>query len=305
MLIIGVDAGGTKTEAVLLGDGGVVSFAYAGPSNPASVGLEAACNNIREAVEGLGAGRPDAVGLGVAGLVDERLADSLGRCLGLGDAVFVEDVEAAHVSAFLFGDGVVGVLGTGSSFLGVKGSAKVRVGGWGHLLGDEGGAYYLGREALRRALREAEGLDGPGCLAEDVFKYYGARGTKELLYAIYSSENPRGRIAEYAPRVFALAGRCEEARELLRRAAAHVAEYIAAVLRALGPLPVALTGSVYLNNEGTLKPLVEAALGSLGYRVDVGGPAIRQSCAAALIAARSRGASDRRLVEAAVATCRL
>lgn len=104
--------------------------------------------------------------------------------------------------------------------------------------------------------------------------------------------------------MFASAGRCEEARELLRRAA-HVAEYMAATLRALGPLPVALTGSVYLDNEGTLRPLVEAALGSLGYRVDVRGPAIRQSCAVALMAARSRGASDRRLVEAAMATCRL
>lgn len=304
MLIIGVDAGGTKTEAVLLREDGAVSFAYAGPSNPASVGFETACRNIGKAIEGLGAVKPDAVGLGIAGLVDERLAGSFRKCLGLEDAVFVEDVEAAHVSAFLFGDGVVGVLGTGSSFLGVKGGAKVRVGGWGHLLGDEGGAYYLGREAVRKALREIEGLDSPSCFAEDVLRHYGVKNTGELLYVIYSSENPRGRIAEYAPRVFALAETCAEARELLRRAAAHVAEYIAAALRALGPLPVALTGSVYLNNEASLRPLIEDALESLGHSVEIRGPAVRQSCAAALLAARAKGLLSKRLVEAAAATCR-
>ena len=303
MLIIGVDSGGTKTEAVLIGDDGLMAEALAGPSNPASVGIDIACSNIKEALGKLGGVEPDAVGLGVAGLVDARLASELGRCLGLRNPVFFEDIEAAHVSAFLFGEGVVGVLGTGSSFLGVKGSAKIRIGGWGHLLGDEGGAYHIGREAIRMALREAEQMEERGCLADDVFRFYGAGGVGELLYVIYSSSSPRNKIAEYAPRVFALARSCRDALEVVRSAADSVAEYIATVFRRLGRLPVALTGSVYLNNEEVLRPMIESALARLGYRVEIKRPLVRQSCAAALIAARALGLLDERLIERVRETC--
>ncbi len=305
MLIIGIDAGGTKTEAVSIGDNGVMATAIAGPSNPTSVGIDIACSNIKEALRGLGDVEPDAVGLGVAGLVDARLASELGRCLGLRSPVFFEDVEAAHVSAFLFGDGVVGVLGTGSSFLGVKGSVKIRVGGWGHLLGDEGGAYHIGREAIRMALREAEQMEERGCLADDVFRFYGAREIGELLYVIYSSPSPRNEIAEYAPRVFALARSCRDALDVVRSAADSVAEYIAAVFRRLGDLPVALTGSVYLNNEDMLRPMIENALARLGYRVEIKKPLVKQSCAAALIAARALGLLDERLIGRVRETCPL
>jgi N-acetylglucosamine kinase-like BadF-type ATPase len=62
----------------------------------------------------------------------------------------LSDLELAHAGAFAGGPGVLLIAGTGSSAYSVDSRGKIRrAGGWGPLLGDDGSAFWLGRQALR------------------------------------------------------------------------------------------------------------------------------------------------------------
>ncbi|MEM1699178.1 MAG: BadF/BadG/BcrA/BcrD ATPase family protein, partial [Sulfolobales archaeon] len=165
LVLVGVDSGATKTEAVGMDTTSQVCvFTTEGPSNPSVVGIEKSSAVIARAVEkvltslGYEKPTPHIVAVGVAGVVNKSYADVLRKRLlelsgvSADRVVVFEDVVAAHASVFLSSDGVVGVLGTGSCVYGEFAGHSVRVGGWGHLLGDEGSGYRLGLKSLREVL---------------------------------------------------------------------------------------------------------------------------------------------------------
>jgi len=76
------------------------------------------------------------------------------RLRGLGRHVTViADVEAAYLGALGDRAGILLLAGTGSMALGGNGRGRwARAGGWGPLLGDEGSAFWIGREWLRATM---------------------------------------------------------------------------------------------------------------------------------------------------------
>ena len=54
-------------------------------------------------------------------------------------------------------DGIVAIAGTGSMAFGRRGKRSMRAGGWGYIYGDEGGAFWIVKQALRAVLRYEEG----------------------------------------------------------------------------------------------------------------------------------------------------
>jgi glucosamine kinase len=154
--VLGVDAGGSATRAVLMKDGQVLSRFDEPPLN---VLLQAdAFDRLAALITASGAA---AAGLGLAGLrgpehateMSARLAASTGV-----DVVVVDDTEAALVGAFGFGPGIVVIAGTGSNALGRSGDGRTaRAGGYGFLVGDEGSAYWFASQAVRAALRSRDG----------------------------------------------------------------------------------------------------------------------------------------------------
>ncbi|MDE2238149.1 MAG: hypothetical protein KGK30_09685, partial [Elusimicrobia bacterium] len=90
--------------------------------------------------------------LGGKGLRGRREQKALRRALrGLADRIVViSDLELSHRAAFRGGTGVLLIAGTGSSALGRDRKGRWRyAGGWGPLLGDEGSAFWIGKEALK------------------------------------------------------------------------------------------------------------------------------------------------------------
>ncbi len=83
----------------------------------------------------------------------ERLMEMLSDCLGCDDVVVDTDLMGAAYACLGKDSGVVGILGTGSVAFRYEDRKVVRrMGGWGFLLGDEGGGSSLGRELLRGLL---------------------------------------------------------------------------------------------------------------------------------------------------------
>ena len=78
------------------------------------------------------------------------------------------------------GPRVLLVAGTGSVAVGIDGARRVRVGGWGARVGDEGSGAWLGMEAVRATLQALDGRTEPGPLAAAVQEAWG-RGPEALV----------------------------------------------------------------------------------------------------------------------------
>ncbi|MGW5050447.1 N-acetylglucosamine kinase [Actinokineospora sp. NPDC004072] len=246
---MGVDAGGTSTRAVAVDAGGaVVGRGSAGGANPNSNGLAAAAANIAAAVGAALAGRPCAGCLvGMAGssklhadpAAFELVSAALAEVGVPGPPVVVSDAEVAFASGAVEAEGTVLIAGTGSIAMRISGHRRsATAGGYGWLLGDEGSAFWLGREAVRAALAAVQRDRQPGPFAAAVLAEAGVGGFGELITAVNAA--PPIALARYAPLVSAHAAD-PVAAGIVERAAAALAELVAQV-RVTGPVVVA--GSV-------------------------------------------------------------
>ncbi len=180
--VVGVDVGGTSSRALAmeLVDGTVIGRGAAGGGNPNSHPPDLAAKRVAEAVRDAlapgGSGEVLGCMLGLAGeskFTDPAVADTFTvalRQVGVGCPIsVVSDAEVAFASATAEPDGTVVVGGTGSVAARIVDHRKSSwVGGLGWLLGDEGSAYWIGREAVRTALRQLQAGAAPGPLAEAV-----------------------------------------------------------------------------------------------------------------------------------------
>ncbi|MFF4113369.1 BadF/BadG/BcrA/BcrD ATPase family protein [Streptomyces sp. NPDC001714] len=192
--VVGIDAGGTRIRAVLAdaGDGRALGEGVAGPGNALTVPGPELADHLAEAVGSAvpeaGRARVGAVVGGFAGAArapeeepgrvraQAALAAALIR-LGVSTAAVevYSDVEAAFAGApGRPADGLALVAGTGTVAARIEGRVlHATSGGDGWLLGDDGGGFWIGREAARAALRAADGRGGPTALTAAVGRALG------------------------------------------------------------------------------------------------------------------------------------
>jgi N-acetylglucosamine kinase-like BadF-type ATPase len=227
----------------------ILGRGQAGPSNPQLVGFDHAADEIRGAVaEALaaldrGASRltVDRVMLGIAGAgrpTDRpRLASLVAQRLDLDvrSVTLVSDVGLILPAAGL-SSGVALVSGTGSSAYGVAPDGRTAIaGGWGYLIGDDGSAFGVGREALRAVLRADGGLGPPTALTEALARTLGVNQPRDLIRVVYQARAPRSTIATLAPLVVEVAAADDAtARQILERAGRELGKLARAVARRLG-----------------------------------------------------------------------
>ena len=168
------------------------------------------------------------------------------------------------------GPGVVVIAGTGSMASGWNGESSARAGGHGFLLGDEGSAYWIGRAAVRAALRFQDQMGGSGPIHRAVTRAAG-QSLDALIGDICTHPAERDRLTALAPAVTALAAEDAEASRIVLEAAEHLAELAESIRRRLGPLPVAGAGGVFrapviwdrfAELTGAVRPLAPAAVGA-------------------------------------------
>jgi N-acetylglucosamine kinase-like BadF-type ATPase len=258
---LGVDGGQSGTTA-LVGDaeGRVVGWASGGPCNHVAAHEAQAkfrrvmgeCIAQAAARAGMG-GAPwhfRSACLGMSGGPDDK------------EALLRELVQAAHVTVMhdamialagaLGGEpGIVVIAGTGSIAFGRNARGETaRAGGWGHIFGDEGGAFDIVRRALHAVLREHEGWGPRTALSPALLESAGARDANEMLHLFYTPEWPRSRVAALARVVNVIAEEGDSAAvEILLRAAQDLAVLAGSVRRQLWsdeePVRVSWTGGVF------------------------------------------------------------
>jgi N-acetylglucosamine kinase-like BadF-type ATPase len=258
---LGVDAGGTKTLAVICDDTGrVIGVGRDGAANYQAVGVATAARAIGAAVEAAlaaaGASRGTVVGacFGVAGAdrdVDFRvIRELLEPVTPTPRFTLVNDTLVALRAGTPDGVGVCCIGGTGANCIGRNRLGVLKkVGGLGWVSGDSGSAGQIAADAVVAALQGREGR-GPETV---LYARLCAALHLKLLDDIIELEFPgRGDpldLGSLAPLVFAAAAEGDEvALEVLRRHGRGVARAALCALRALfapdAAVPVVLGGSV-------------------------------------------------------------
>ncbi len=269
-MILGVDAGGTATRAVLVRDGAVVERIESEPLNALlDTGVaERLVQLVRESGAALaGIGLPGLRGEAAAAGLQSQIASRVEAQVAVAD-----DAEIARLGAFNGGPGIVVVAGTGSIALGCDGRGRrARAGGHGYLLGDEGGGYWIGLEALRAALRSRDG-SGPRTRLETGLPERLGADLDRLLRDVYAAPADRLRLACLAPFVAEVAEADEVARALLSEATDHLVALANLLRYRLGPLPVAPVGGVFgasairarfARETGAVEPIASPELGAV------------------------------------------
>jgi glucosamine kinase len=266
VLVLAVDGGATSTRA-LLGtvEGRLLGFGTAGATGEMkSAGgrrrlHDALAAAVDRALTQAALERPAVAScwLGLTGVFDaddeQTAAASIREHLACDSVGVSDDLEVALAGAAATGPGVIVYAGTGSGAYGIDGAGgRARVGGGGYLVGDHGGAFWIGRSALQATLRAADGRGPRTSLAERLLVAAEAERLGEMLARLYALDfaDVRSRVAALAPSVAAAAAAGDGvALTILDQAGRHLAELADAALRRLPglgrPQPVFVAGGVF------------------------------------------------------------
>jgi len=311
LLFLGIDGGGTKTNAAIMNEAReVLAEGESGPSNPLRVGVETAVSNIIKATEdacdrgSLIITDISAATLGLAGVrrmdLRQRVKDSFCKRLNIRNTTVVTDAEIALFGTTFGKPGLVVIAGTGSICLGrnAKGESAIS-GGWGPLAGDEGGGVGIAQAALHTVAKASDGRGRPTALSARAAEYFRASGPDNLIVAIYSPQVDNSRIAGFARLVVetALDGD-QSAIDILSDAGRELGVAACAVIKKLSlgrmKIPIGCVGSVFKAGKLLTKPMIDV-IHKCSPNAYLTEPQLQPSHAAAIMALGSiKGTSNSR-----------
>ncbi|KAI0453796.1 putative glucokinase regulator family protein [Xylaria acuta] len=333
-LVLCVDAGGTSCKAVIMSKGGEMGMGTAGPCNVTDIDINNVITTISKAIQGAvdncktAAGRQmqatklSAAWVGMAGydrpLLSPKINDSLSELLGIPVGTklkITNDIDllpASMANQIDLDSVIVVVAGTGSiamSYAKIDGQFQRthRVGGWGHLLGDDGSGYSIGREALRAALHSSDlyGMHtSKGLVATTqrqpplsyaIFEHfkvlYPESKPEDLLSIILAPDQSihgtedgthatTKRIADVAKLVLSIASSDDEAKAIVKAGVSSLVELVALLVHTGGINPttsgLVLAGGMMQNQlyKTMLQTALEAKCGVFKQTESVAQPAV-------------------------------
>ncbi len=239
-LILGLDGGGTKTLlAVAARDGSVLLTKRTATVDPFAEAAwpDALARSLASARPVLPRLAGAVLGLPCFGEVADlsrRQQDVAHRLLPVHHDV-VNDVQAAFTGALAGRPGILLLAGTGSMAWAGNGRREMRVGGWGDAFGDEGSAFWIGREALSLVGRALDGRSPQAGFAQNLLGRLGLKASELAGWCYGQETRRRAAIAGVARVIDAMAEAGDAAaHSLLTRAADHLADHAQACRTALG-----------------------------------------------------------------------
>lgn len=274
--LAGIDGGGSTVRAVIAApDLTILGEAQGGTANPAVIGYDAAAQVIQAVLRaaldraGIAPQQVAAAAIGVAGAAAHHSAEwlraTVAAILPGAQIVPSADFEIALVGALGERRGVLLLAGTGSLAYGVNATGQTAlVGGWGYLIDDAGGGYWIGAQALGAVARAGDGRGPATALSAAILDRLALVRPLDLVPWLYHSGTVRTReVAALAPVVLAIAeGGDAVAREIVTRACAELVLAAQTVIRRLdlADAGIAFAGGL-LTNANALSAAVCAALG--------------------------------------------
>lgn len=298
--VIGVDAGNSKTHALVAdSDGRLLALGRTGPGNYEAVGMQQAMSNVLAACEqardqaGL-KGEAEAVCFGLAGAdfpEDYVMLESEVRKFGLAPKVqVVNDTMVGLRAGARQSYGVVVIMGSGANAAGKSPAGhEVRVLGEGFEFGDWGGGYMIASEVLHHVFRAYDGRGPQTMLTDLVLEATGKPDMEELTRALYHEGLKGEAKLALAPLVFEAALEGDEvACRLVRKIGEEAAACANAMIRRLAlerePVPVVLAGSIFKGKGPLLLDVVRERVHEVAPKACISRPKFEPVVGAAILA---------------------
>ncbi|KPL10815.1 hypothetical protein AMJ71_01815 [candidate division TA06 bacterium SM1_40] len=296
--VIGIDGGGSASTATLVAlDGTVLAQLRGGPGNYLLSGVEPVARVMAQLVaEGkilaevereiprsiclalAGAGRPRA---------QRTVLDAVRERIPAQDILVTSDGVAALVSAFPGRSGVALIAGTGSLAMAVdERGGSARAGGWGHLLGDDGSGYDLGRRAVMAALAAQNGSGDETLLLPKLAAHIGLSSIDDVIDWVYGDRDAAvSRLASLAPLVFDAAGEGDRvSATILDQAGQALAHLVDSVIKQLRldsvVVPLCPFGGLFRDSYA----LLERVIARTSVEIEIVPPRFSPSLGASLVA---------------------
>ena len=268
--LVGIDIGGTKTHIVADAANALDKATTRAEIVVPSAGWRTGLGDFAADAHGLtellvrNFGRlilTATVAVGAHGCENTEQCRELERALSArleGPVVVVNDSEL--IAPAMGAERAIGVVvGTGSIATARDAHAElVSAGGWGWLLGDEGSAAGLVREAIRSVLDSCDRGVSMDALGRRLLASFDARNSDELALAATESGSAEA-WGSRAPEVFAAADEGSElAVAVVRDAGAHLAELVDRLVRRGIPADSVVAGGSVIERQ----PRLQQALGS-------------------------------------------
>lgn len=244
--ILGVEGGGTKTAWVLAErDGEELRVLDQGKLPPSNFRL-----TTPERLRAIFSELPkqiDRAGVFLAGCGPEDRQSLARLCAEIWPTAKIvtgSDRDSGLAAALGHADGIAVNAGSGSSVTGRRGDKIEKAGGWGHILGDAGGGYFLSVQALRLILREYDLHRGEVQFTEKVLRALSLNNLDELVRWAQTADKME--LATLVPVVFEAAAHGDtRVMEIIEEGALCLCEYTEAVasrLHLLAPKVILLGG---------------------------------------------------------------
>lgn len=259
--LIGIDYGGTKTDCVIASfDPKILFSASTAGGNLLKVGFEKASLNILSSIEkcientNIKYEDVDLVLIGSAGAGrkedSDKLLNELKRITDFKNIKITTDAHIALEGAFSGKPGCILIAGTGSIIYGKDNKGKLyRIGGFGRLIGDQGGGYSIGRKGLIAVSKQLDGWGNNTKITELICDNFKIKNKEDLISKVYEN---RVSIPEAAPLVIEAAKSGDEtAIIILNEESDELIEQITAMKKKVNEekLNLAFTGSLIQNKN--------------------------------------------------------
>jgi N-acetylglucosamine kinase-like BadF-type ATPase len=276
-LVLGVDGGNSKTDALLLDESRRVVASVRGPTvSHQAVGmaegmarLQALVDELRTAAGVGSAAIPAAAVLALAGAdypSDERRLRAAIAPLGLATRVdVINDTWAGLRAGTDRGWGIVLICGSGTNAAGLAPDGRRwRFPAVGEIAGDWGGGGDIGMEGLRAAVRAWDGRGPSTTLKERIPEAAGLRRVESLVRVLYEGRTSL-RVRSFAPVVFRAAMDGDAvARAVIDRQADELAAMARAIARRLrltrSDADVVLAGAVFETDDAAFFARLETGV---------------------------------------------
>ncbi|MEW4371325.1 N-acetylglucosamine kinase [Paenibacillus kandeliae] len=277
--VLGLDSGGTRTEVMAWQlDGVWIGSMQGAAGNPKSVlhghEVDAVMDTIVRLLTTYGLEQRNCIGIGagIAGVYTEEECEAAATAirsrwceqdeqiaqLHQNHTVFpiqvINDAEIALLASNRTRHGIIAIAGTGSIVLGILPSGeRVRSGGWGHILGDQGSGYAIGLRSLQTVMLSYDGVLPPTKLTEDVLTHYGVTDPPQLRDKLYTADIGKQHIAAVAGDCLRVAAEGDMlAQQIVTDAAQDMALSIIALRNrqeSLQQMTVTVSGSMFTHSE--------------------------------------------------------
>ena len=265
MLILGVDGGATKTMCAVSDERfNVLGVGVAGPCNYNVVSVEKADKNVRLAIKQACSNidlKKESIKIGcfgIGGLTTERDYEIISRQIVPSDVterrIIVNDVIVAFYAATNGEPGIVVVAGTGSIAYGLNSRGESAISsGWGWLMGDEGSAFDIARQALIAAAKTYDGRGERTILLKMFKEEFKVDDFKDIVPKVYH-EVTSTKIAALSKIVFSAAKLGDEvAIRILERAGEELGKAALAIAKKIfaeeKPVIIGVSGGVFKASE--------------------------------------------------------